>query len=131
MRVAEDFRSIARDALSGKWIIAVITGFIATILGAVGDIGPDVNVKFDASSLNASFEIAGQTIFSTVEGMDSGILGLLIGGFAYIMVAALILGALYFVLGSIISVGYAKFNLNLVDGFEVSVERLFDYFVMA
>ena len=44
------------------------------------------------------------------------------------MIAALIMGAVYFILGSIIKVGYAKFNLNLVDRLEGSFENLFAYF---
>ena len=34
MKYAADFRAIARDALRGKWPIAVLTGFIASLLGA-------------------------------------------------------------------------------------------------
>ena len=44
------------------------------------------------------------------------------------MIAALIMGAVYFILGSIIKVGYAKFNLNLADRIEGSFENLFAYF---
>ena len=128
MRVAEDFRSIARDALSGKWKTAVITGLIAMLLGGVSGNGPDVKVNIDASSANASFDIAGHTIFSTGGSADSAIYGLLIGGFTYIMIIALILVVLYFILGSVVSVGYARFNLNLVDGFDATTENLFAYF---
>ena len=127
MRVAEDFRSIARDALSGKWLIAVLVGLVATLLGAVDGMGPEVKVNIDASSANASFEFAGQTIFSTGGGFNSNIHSLLIGSFLYIMMVALILGAVYLVLGSIISVGYAKFNLMLVDQLEGSFDNLFEY----
>ena len=52
----------------------------------------------------------------------------MVGRYTYIMVAALITGALYFVLGSIIAVGYAKFNLNLADQLEGTFENLFAYF---
>ena len=50
MRLAEDFRSIARDALKGKWKIAVLVGLVATLLGAVEDMGPKVKINIDASS---------------------------------------------------------------------------------
>lgn len=128
MRLAADFRSIARDVLAGKWKIAVLVGLVATLLGAVEDMGPEVKVNIDASSANASFEFAGQTIFSTGGGLDSDIGAFLVGSFTYIMIAALIMGAVYFILGSIIAVGYAKFNLNLVDRVEGSFENLFAYF---
>ena len=128
MRLAADFRSIARDALNGKWKIAVLVGLIATLLGAVEDMGPEVKINIDASSVDASFEFAGQTIFSTGGGLNSDIGAFLVGSFTYIMIAALIMGAVYFILGSIIKVGYAKFNLNLVDRLEGSFENLFAYF---
>ena len=113
MRLAEDFRSIARDALNGKWKIAVLVGLVANI---------------DASSADASFEFAGQTIFSTGGGLNSDIGAFLVGSFTYIMLAALVMGAVYFILGSIIKVGYAKFNLNLIDRLEGSFDNLFAYF---
>lgn len=128
MRLAADFRSIARDVLDGKWKIAVLVGLVATILGAVEDMGPEVKINIDMSSANASFEFAGQTIFSTGGGLNSDIGAFLVGGFTYIMIAALIMGAVYFILGSIIKVGYAKFNLNLADRIEGSFENLFAYF---
>ena len=39
-----------------------------------------------------------------------------------------LLGVLFFLLGSIIEVGYALFNLELVDGTEAPIEVLFAYF---
>ena len=44
MKYAADFRSIARNALKGKWGIAVVAGLIASLLGAVGSSGPELNV---------------------------------------------------------------------------------------
>ena len=128
MRLAADFRSEARDALIGKWKIAVLVGLVATLLGAVEDMGPEVKVNIDASSANASFEFAGQTIFSTGGGVNSDVGAFLTGSFTYIMIAALIIGVLYFILDSIIEIGYAKFNLNLVDRSEAAFDNLFAFF---
>ena len=128
MRLAADFRSMARDVLNEKWKIAVLVGLVATILGGVEDMGPEVKINIDLSNANASFEFAGQTIFSTGGGLNSDIGAFLVGSFTYIMITALIMGAVYFILGSIIKVGYAKFNLNLVDRLEGSFENLFAYF---
>ena len=55
MRLAEDFRRIARTALSGKWNIAVLVGVVAALLGAIEDIEPKVKVNIDVSNANASF----------------------------------------------------------------------------
>lgn len=128
MRVSEDFRRIAREILNGKWKNAVLVGLVASILGAVDNMGPEVKVDIDASSANASLEFAGQTIFSTGGGLESDIGALLVGGFTYIMILSLVMGAAYFILGSIIKVGYARYNLNLVDRLEGNFDNLFAYF---
>ena len=128
MKFAADFRSIARDALKGKWKIAVLVGLVASILGAIEGMGPEMNFHIDGGSVDASLKFAGQTIFSTVNEMKSGLGAFLISQFVYIFIAALIMGALYFVLGSVISVGYSKFNLNLVDRLDGTFENLFEYF---
>lgn len=128
MRVAADFRSIARDALKGNWLIAVLAGLVATILGALGDMGPEVKVNIDGTNAGVNIDFLGQTIYSAGGGLDSDIGTLLVGSIGVIMIAALVIGVLYFVLGSIIGIGYAKFNLNLLEHREGTIGDLFAYF---
>ncbi len=128
MKYAADFRSIARNALAGKWAIAVVAGLIVALLGGLGSNGPEVKLNIDISGPNASFEYAGQTILSTSEGMNSELGVWVVGNAMYIMLAAIALAIVYFVLGSIVAVGYARFNLGLVDGNEVQFKSLFHYF---
>ena len=128
MRLAADFRSMAREILRGKWKIAVLVGLVASMLGAVDGMGPEVKFNIEESSIKASLELAGNTILSTGGRLDSDFGAFMVGKYTYIMIAALITGALYFVLGSIIEVGYAKFNLNLADKLEGAFENLFAYF---
>ena len=128
MKYAADFRQIARDALRGKWTIAVLVGLVAMLLGGAGSGGPEVKLNIDGSGAHASFEFAGQTIFSTGGGLNSDIGAFLVGSAIYITIAAIAMAVVYFVLGSIISVGYARFNLDLVDGGNPSFETLFGYF---
>ena len=45
-----------------------------------------------------------------------------------IIIASLFAAVIYFALGSFIGVGYAKFNLNLVDKKNAAFETLFEYF---
>ena len=99
MKLAADFRYIAREALRGKWGIAVIAGLVASLLGGLGSDTPEVK-------LNA----------------------VLIGSAVYIAIAAVLLAAVYFVLGSVIEAGYARFNMDLVDRAEPKIETLFTYF---
>lgn len=128
MKYAADFRRIARKVLAGKWAIAVLVGLIAALLGGLGNNGPEVKLNVDMSGPNVAFEYAGQTILSTNEGLNSELESLVVGSAVYIAVAAIALAIVYFVLGSIIKVGYARFNLELVDGNEPKFESLFQYF---
>ena len=129
MKLAADFRYIAREALRGKWGIAVIAGLIASLLGALGSDGPEVKLNIDmAEGANVSFEYAGQTILSTSGGMNDQLSTVLVGSAIYIAIAAILLAAVYFVLGSVIEAGYARFNMNLVDRAEANIESLFTYF---
>ena len=129
MKVAEDFRYIARESLRGKWGIAVIAGLIASLLGALGSDGPEVKLNVDMSEgANVSFEYAGQTILSTSGGINDQLSAILIGSAIYIAIAAILLAVVYFVLGSVIEAGYARFNMNLVDRTDAKIESLFTYF---
>lgn len=129
MKYAADFRSIARKALSGRWTIAVIAGLIAVLLGAVGSSGPEVKLNINDSGANVVFEFAGQTIYSTGGGLNSDVAAWIVGGASFIILAALVMAAVYFVLGSIIELGYSKFNLDLVDRQkEPELGTMFGYF---
>ena len=129
MRYAADFRAISREALRGKWLIAVITGLVASLLGALGSEGPKIKLNIDASSgIDVGLEYAGKTIFSTNGGFNEGLAAVIAGSVIYIALAAIIMAIIYFILGSVIEVGYARFNLDLVDRTEVKIETLFQYF---
>ena len=128
MKCAVDFRRIARDALRGKWMIAVLVGLVATMLGGGGSGGPEVKLNLDGSGANASLAFAGKTIFSTSDRLGSEMGAFLVGSAVFIAIAAVIMVIVYLVLGSVISVGYARFNLDLVDRGTPSIETLFGYF---
>ena len=128
MKYAADFRNMAREALRGKWMIAVVVGLIASLFGGLGTDGPEVKLNIDASGRNVSFEYADQTILSTNNGLNPELGAFLAGSVAFIALAAIVMAVVYFVLGSIVEVGYAKFNLELTDGNEAKIETLFAYF---
>ena len=130
MKIAEDFRRIARNALTNKWLIAVAVGLVASILGGIAGSGPEFKVNIDGSNLSMNFNLDGQTIYQlgTNGGVNSGIGAVIAGGLGFIMIAALFMAVVYFVLGSIVGVGYSKFNLNLVDKKNAAFETLFEYF---
>ena len=130
MKIAEDFRRIARNALTNKWLIAVAVGLVASILGGIGSNGPEFKVNIDGSNISMNFNLAGQTIYSTGSngGLNSEVGAFIVGSLGFIMIAALFMAVIYFVLGSIVGVGYAKYNLNLVDKKNAAFETLFEYF---
>lgn len=128
MKVAADFRYIARQALRGRWSVAVIAGLIAALLGGLGSEGPEVKLNLDASGANVSLDVAGQTIISSGGGVNEQLGAILAGSAILLAVMAIVLAVLYFVLGSVVEVGYARFNLNLVDHTQARLDSLFSCF---
>lgn len=129
MKCAADFRRIARESLRGKWKIAVLVGFVALLLGGVTWEGaPDINFQFNDGSIQAQAEILGQNV-NLMQILQSDSPSALWGAaLMYFSVVAAILAVAQFVLGCIVTVGYARFNLDLVDGEEGRVQTLFRYF---
>ena len=128
MKYAADFRQEARAALQGKWPLAILVGLVAAILGGATSGGPEFKINFTGGSLNANIQYAGQTIYSWGDGITPGLRTFLVGGAVYLILAAIMVGVLYFVLGSVAKVGYARFNLDLTAGETPSFETSFSYF---
>lgn len=128
MKCAADFRRIARESLRGKWLMAVLAGLVAAILGAAGSNGPELNFQYDGGTAQADLEILGQNVplLRLTDGQISGIV--LAELLRYIAVAALVIAIAQFILGCIVTVGYARYNLRLVDGESPSMDTLFQYF---
>ena len=131
MKCAADFRQEARAALQGKWPLAILVGLVAAILGGATSGGPEFKINFTGGSLNANIQYAGQTIYSWGDGITPGLRAVLVGGTIYLILAAIVVGVLYFVLGSVVKVGYARFNLDLTAGETPSFETLFSYFLFS
>lgn len=129
MKYASDFRSLARDALKGRWGIAVLAGVIASLLGGAASNGPEIKFNYSDNGASVNLAIGGESIYSSSEGWLPELLPLLVGGAIYITLIALVTAAVYFVLSSVISVGYAKFNLDFIDRQkEPELSTVFGYF---
>ncbi len=128
MKNAAEFRLSARNVLRGKWGIAVLAGLIASLLGGIASQDSGVKLNIDLSEGNVSFDYAGQTIISTGGGLNPEVKALIVGGTIYIALLAIAMAVIYFVLSSVIKIGYARFNLNLAGEQEVSLNSLFAYF---
>ncbi len=98
MFYASDFRKIARESLTNKWPLAIGTGLVASILGATGSGSiPDIEWR--------NMEDLAYT--------DFGNLFLLI--FAGFFGTAMIFTLIKFIIGGAVSLGYCRFNKNLID----------------
>ena len=118
---ASDFRAAARRALSGKWIWAVLAGLIASLLGGIGESFPEFSVHIEGGQVAGASVSMGQLDIDLTQLLNGYFLSWLSSVFA----AALVMGLVLLVLGSVISLGYARFNLDLVDGQDAQLPTLF------
>lgn len=128
MKLAKDFRQMARDVLYGKWKLAVLVCLVAVLLGGAGVDGPTIKLEIEDSWAKAVVEFAGVTVGSVGGSSGSDIGSFLINNSKGIVTVSAIIGIIYFLLGSIIELGFTKFHLNLVDQKEAAFENLFEYF---
>ena len=126
MKFAADFRKLAREALRGKWAMAVIVCLIAGLLGGTGG---GLDMDFDREDGDTVFKVtyADNTLFET-SGPDNIQIAFLTGAAIYILLGCLFYLALTIFLGSVVGLGYARFNLDLMDGREGAYATLFSYF---
>ena len=126
MKKASEFRRRAREALTNNWGIAIAAGFIAGVLGAGGSVSvPGIRLNLGGATNTPE----GEGSIGIIGGADMPTFAaILIGVLAFVGIFALIMGAVYFFLGSVVSVGYSKFNLELNDGETPKIKTLFAYF---
>ena len=119
MKYAADFRSIARTALKGKWSIAVVAGLIASLLGAIGSSGPELNVELNDGNFNASLQILGQDVVSSNAGFE---FWPVIAGIAtYVAIFAIVFGIALLWLSLLVSI--AQNIVSAGDSNQKSVEN--------
>ncbi len=131
METAYEIRYAARHSLVGKWKTAILAGLAAALLGGTDNNFLPLKLDVSINDPRASLSIFGHTVLSTRGGISSPFAGdtsLPFASMAGAVVAAgIVLFVAYFILGSIVSVGYAKFNLDLTSGGETAVGGIFDY----
>lgn len=120
MLVASDFRERARNVLSGKWGLALGTGLVANLLGAG-------TYMLNSSGGGSSSSLDQETI-SSFESMSQEEIMIIVGIVAVVLMISLVISLAFFLLGGPITLGYVKFNLDLVDGKEPRVDDLFSQF---
>lgn len=117
---ARDFRALARQALSGRWGLAVGTGLVAVLLG--GDL---VSTGGSAgSSVSRTVSDYGQENGFGFWDLPEFVLALLVIFASILSIYAIVC----FVIGGPVQLGYAKFNLALIDHKDAQFTDLFSQF---
>ena len=120
MKYAADFRAIARNALRGKWGTAILTGFVAALIGA------EIFTNNGSSGSNGRNNDSFQSIIRDLQHTD--LWPLIVTVFVIALIVLVIWVIVSFVIGGAGMLGYAKFNLNLVDGKKAAFSDLFSQF---
>ena len=115
MLLSTDFRAMARDALRGKWRSAALIGLLAGLLGA--SISGDFSINLDSR-----YGTELKTFFQSSLWLNYRIFFLIGGGVLVLYFLVLL------VIGGAATLGYARYNLNLVDHQEAQVNDLFSQF---
>lgn len=115
---AADYRRMARETLRGNWALAVIVGFVAGLLGA------DISGGFSTGSSSGAASESGASdklglLFS------EHVLRFLIPFFIGLGTIILIWVIIRIIIGGAITLGYARFNLELLDRRNPSFDVLF------
>lgn len=119
MKYSSDYKAIALNALKGKWPLAIFTGFLAGLMG--GGLG------FGSSSGGSGG--SGGTDDGYILDMVSYHVRMQLGRILMVLLVIFLIWLLVtIVIGGAAKLGYAKFNLKLIDGEEVAVSDLFSQF---
>lgn len=117
---ASEHRARARAALKGNWPWAVLSSFVAVLVGAISSAGGNFEINISQSeniSLN-SLPQAVQTVLTTVLGVTAVIA----------VIAAIVIAVVQLIIGGVVGIGYRQYLLNLIDGQEAEFNQLFSQF---
>lgn len=112
MLYAEDFRRIARKSLEGRWALAVGTGLVAALFGGTGSSFNYSNSNWKERINHDSFEVL------------LPFLPIIIGVLTFFAIYAIVT----FFIGGAITLGYCRFNKNLIENTNPQFSDLFSKF---
>lgn len=119
MLKAKDFKRYAREALAGRWLKAGVAALVAGFFGAA------ISTSMYTGSYNSSSETGSLSeSISLLQGSDAAIIAGLMG----IALILLLWGIVILVIGGATTLGYAKYNLNLVDDQEPKLKDIFSQY---
>lgn len=118
---ASDYRRIAREKLSGNWLISALTVFIAGLLGgALQGSGGGFNFTFNSGE-ESTISIQGNALPQEALQIIFAILGILIPVLIFYV-------ALSLLVGGTVRLGHAQYLLDQQDGRPLNVATLFSQF---
>lgn len=130
MKCAADFRATAREALRGNWLVAGATGFVASLIGAtIATAGGGSTSSSSSSSGSDILNNYSDTLDPMLEEMmaspiwQGAMIALVVGA-----VLLLFWGIVTLVIGGAGQLGYATYNLNLIDRAQARFKDLFSQF---
>lgn len=124
MKYSSDFKRQARAALKNNWPMAILTGFLARLIG-----GGLVGGGYSSGSSGSNSESSNISIDQIMYKLES----LEIWGFlSFVLVCLAIFAVIWLIItlfiGGAAKLGYATFNLNLIDYNKADVSDLFSQF---
>ncbi len=131
--LSRDFKSRALEALRGNWFISIIAGLIAGLLGGT-TMGSGISVSVEVSTDGGTEDpdgviamiksISQQQIPEDPAAYSEMILAIL----GIMMVSMLIAFVFQLIIGSGVAVGYARFNLDLMESYPLKLSTVFSGF---
>lgn len=120
---AKDFRRYARESLRGRWLKAGAVSLLAGFLGA------SISIGGSYSSASGGAETGGQLSsgigsIGTLPEIPPMAIAVIMG----VLLVALLWAIVVLIIGGAATLGYAKYNLNLVDEREPRLDDLFSQF---
>lgn len=107
---ARDYRRVARESLRGNWPTAIGAGIIASLLGAA------ISTRNGGGGAVATDEEAMELGQMIRQVLSEEVMQILLGILSVLIVIAVAYLMVTLVLGGAVTLGYAQFNLNLIDG---------------
>lgn len=126
MLKARDFRRYARESLRGRWLKAGGVGLLASLLGA--SIGTNFYNYVSGNSGSATGGSAGSTEILDSFYASSSIPAMFFAVVMGIALVFLLYTIVLLVIGGATTLGYAKYNLNLVDNKDSKLKDLFSQY---
>jgi uncharacterized membrane protein len=115
MRTAGEYRSIARSGLAEKWGSAIIAAMVMSFLGvSLPFVNGYVTVNYEDRSVAPLEKLINHPAWARYAGF-----------FAFISMLAAVFAVIAFIIGGAAEIGYADFNLRIVDGEDAEVTDIF------